>query len=376
MMRRLELFAMAAGVTAGLLMLAACSSDKTTPAPLEPVPPGKLTVTQVWKHSMGKPMAGLSVVALKDSFVLADQDGTVLTLDAASGAERTRLQVKGPLSAGVGSDGRFVAVVTRDNELVVVEGTTERWRKRLNARVVTAPLVAGERVFVQGTDRVVEAYDAIDGRKLWSYTRVSDPLALAQPGVLLAFKDTLEVGLGPKLVGLEPLLGTVRNEVALSTPRGTNEVERLADLVGPAVRFGDSVCARAFQSAVSCVDAERSALQWTRNFGGYQGISLDADYVFAADASDRMSAWRRASGDSVWSSERLRWRGLSAPLALDHAVLYGDREGYVHFLSRDKGELLQRVSTDSSGVAAPPVRAGNTVLIVTQSGGLYGLRPQ
>ncbi|MEO8298473.1 MAG: outer membrane protein assembly factor BamB [Burkholderiales bacterium] len=357
-------------------VLTACSTtDKPKPTPLEALQP-TVQVQQVWRHSMGQPVAGLRMVALPDRVVLAAEDGTVLMLDAATGAERLRAKVSGGLSAGVGSDGRFVAVVTRDNELVVLEGATERWRARLNARVVTPPLVAGERVFVQGTDRVVEAFDAIDGRKLWTLNRSSDPLALAQPGLLVAYKDTLLAGVGPKLVGVEPLLGTVRSEGSMATPRGTNEVERLADLVGPAARQGDVMCARAFQSAVTCVNVERGNLLWSRNVGGYQGVAADADYVFAADASDRISAWRMASGDVAWTSERLRYRGLSAPLVVGSMVLWGDAEGYVHFLSRDKGDTLQRLPTDGSAIAAPLVRVGATVVVVTRSGGVFAFRAQ
>ena len=61
--------------------------------------------------------------------------------------------------------------------------------------------------------------------------RPGDPLTLAQGGVIAAFKDTLLVGQGPRLAGLDPNDGDVRWEVAVGTPRGTNEVERLADLV-------------------------------------------------------------------------------------------------------------------------------------------------
>jgi outer membrane protein assembly factor BamB len=39
----------------------------------------------------------------------------------------------------------------------------------------TAPLVAGERVFVMGVDRVVHAFDATDGKKLWVLQRPGMP---------------------------------------------------------------------------------------------------------------------------------------------------------------------------------------------------------
>lgn len=374
--RGLLLAALLAGGLAGGLVLTACSSvEKPKPTALEAFTP-RIAGKQVWRTKVGEPLPGGVMAVARDRVVVATRDGEVVSLDAQTGAERERLDLRAKLSAGVGSDGRFHAVVTEANELVAIEAGRERWRMRLASRVVTAPLVAGDRVFVQGVDRVIEAYDVYDGRKLWQLQRQGDALALAQPGVLAAYKDTLLVGFGAKLLAVDPLLGTVRSELSLASPRGTNEVERLADLVGPAGRAGETFCARSFQSAVGCVNAERATLLWSRNIGGYNGLAADIDYVYAADASDRITAWKRATGDAVWSSERLRYRVLSAPLALGGAVAFGDVEGQIHFLSRDKGETLLRLPTDGSPIGVPLVRAGLTLLAHSRAGGVFAFRPE
>jgi outer membrane assembly lipoprotein YfgL len=280
-----------------------------------------------------------------------------------------------PISAGVGADGRWTSVVTRGNEVVTFEAGREIWRKRVPSSVVTPPLVAGERVFVMGVDRVVHAFDAADGRRLWTLQRPGDALTLAQPGVLAAFRNTLLVGQGPRLAGIDPVEGAVQWEVPMASPRGTNEVERLADLVGPLARVGERICARAFQSAVACVDAARGALLWSRNAGGINPVGADADLVFGADASDRITAWRAGSGDITWTNERLINRGLSGALAVGPLVVFGDFEGYVHFLSTSTGELQLRLPTDGSPVIGTPVLAGPTLLVTTQGGSLYAFRP-
>jgi hypothetical protein len=69
-------------------------------------------------------------------------DGSVLALEADTGRELWRANVGAKLAAGVGSDGRVAAVVTRDGELVAVEAGRVLWRKPLALRVTTAPLVA------------------------------------------------------------------------------------------------------------------------------------------------------------------------------------------------------------------------------------------
>lgn len=358
-------------------LLAGCASgpDKPDPTPLEAFTPS-IAGRSVWNQRVDGIDFPLAVSTQGGVFTVASTDGTVLALQADTGREAWRASVGDKLAAGVGSDGRFAAVVTREAELVTLEAGQVKWRKPLGTRVTTPPLVAGERVFVLGVDRSVQAFDALDGRKLWVLQRQGDPLTLSQAGVLAAFKNTLVVGQGPRLAGVDPLRGTVRWEVPLASPRGTNEIERLADLVGPAARAGDRICARAFQAAVACVDAERGALGWTRTVGGTNGIAGDADHTFGADASDRLSAWRTASGELAWTSERLRYRGLSAPLALGPTVVFGDSEGQVHWLSRDKGDTVLRLPTDGGAVIAAPVVIGTTMLVVTRKGGLYAFRPE
>ncbi|UUX97025.1 outer membrane protein assembly factor BamB [Aquabacterium sp. J223] len=369
----------AAALMAGLLLLGGCSSfnpltwfgaDKPKPAALEAVASPQNIVRPAWSLRLAAVDFALQPAEVQGRLFVAGGDGTVLALDAASGREQWRGSAGGKLSAGVGSDGRHVAVVTADGELVVLEVGQVRWRQRLASRVSTPPLVAGERVFVVGVDRVVHAFDALDGRRLWTFQRPTDALTLSQPGVLAAWQDTLLVGQGPRLVGLDPLRGSVRWEVPMASPRGTNEVERLADLVGPPVRLGDVFCARAFQSAVGCARADRGTLGWSRNVGGVQAIGGDEQLLFGADGSDRLSAWRTGSGEVAWTAERLLHRRLSAPVALPRAVAVGDFEGQLHLLSRDGGQTLQRLATDGTQVVHLARHSGG-LLVVTRGGGLF-----
>lgn len=351
------------------------SSDKPKPAALEVLKP-TLAGRVVWRQSLDSVKFALAPAVVDGNFVVAGSDGTVMALAASNGQSVWRVQVGERLSAGVGSDGRYSAVVTANNDLVVLDGERIVWRKPIGAPVLTAPLVAGERVFVQRVDRVVQAFDERDGRKLFDLRRPGDALTLAQAGVLTAYQDTLIAGHGPRISGLDPLNGNVRWESSLANPRGTNEVERLADVLGPVVRVGDVVCARAFQSAVGCVNAARGTAIWSRNAGGTQAIGGDAQTIFGADASDRITAWKTDNGDVLWSAEQLLHRQLSAPLAMGPTVLFGDFEGQVHFLARDTGKTQLRIATDGSPVIGRPVASGTTVLVVTRNGGLFAIRPE
>jgi outer membrane assembly lipoprotein YfgL len=347
---------------------------KNRPAALEALS-GPATGRVLWSAKGDDITFPLSVATPGDRFVVASVDGTVRALAAADGRELWRGTAGAKLVAGVGSDGRFAAVVNRDNELVVLDAGRVAWKKALPTPVIAAPLVAGERVFALTLDRQVIAFDALDGRKIWELRRPGEPLTLAKAGVLTSYKDTLIVGQGARLAGIDPLKGQLRWEASVATPRGTNEVERLADLVGPAVRQGEVICARAFQSSVGCVNAERGSALWSRIVGGTNGVGADDQVVVAGDASDRLSAWKLANGDLAWSADQFQLRKLSAPVVLNKQIIVGDFEGQVHLLDRDTGKTRSRIATDGTPIAAITL-LGDTALVATRNGGLFAIKTE
>ena len=375
----------AAAALALLAALTGCSilpswlaSGPDKPKPVELAPNVALVqVRQAWTARIGEVGFPLSVSVSGNTVAVAGGSGDVAQLEAASGRQLWRANAGAPISAGVGSDGKLTSVITRANEVVTFSATGEEaWRQKLGAQAYTAPFVAGGRVFVLAADRSVSAFDGLTGRRLWNQQRPGEPLVLRQSGVMLAVGDTLVVGLAGRLVGLNPLNGTVRWEAPIATPRGTNDVERLVDLVGTVSRIGNSVCARAFQARVGCVDAERGTVAWTKPAAGAEGLHGDERLVFGTESDGRVIAWRRDSGERAWTSERLQYRSLTAPLALGRSVVLGDGTGLVHLLSREDGTPLNRLSTDGTAIAAAPVLAGNTLVIVTRGGGVYGFVPE
>lgn len=355
------------------LALAACSSSRPKPADI-PVVSVLQDVRTSWSSALGEVNFPLVVTARDGRVALANSEGTVAVLDAASGKDVWRLNLKQAIAAGVGSDGQQVAVITRDNQLVAMRDGQVQWRQTLPAQSFTAPLVAGARVFVLTADRSVLAFDGNSGAKLWTQQRAGEPLVLKQAGVLMAFKDTLITGFAGRLVGLNPNTGVIRWESAIASPRGTNDVERLVDLLSPVDRLGDSVCVRAFQSQIGCVNAQSGQGVWTRAAAGARGVSGNDTVLIAGLANGVVQAWNRNNGERVWETERLKYRVLSAPLVTPRGVLLADDGGWLYVLSLTDGALLNRVKLDGSELAAAPVLAGERYVLVTREGRVTGLQ--
>ena len=364
-------------VLGALVLLLGCASGVEAPKPAELGPNAALLgVRLAWSSKIGEVNFPADVKVVSNSVTVASSDGTVVAIDSRTGGDIWRVNVGSPIAAGAGSDGRFAAVITRNNELVTLDAGREVWRQTLPALSFTAPLVAGARVFVLTADRSVTAFDAQSGRKLWVQTRAGDPLVLRQAGVLLAVGDTLIVGVSGRLVGMNPQNGSSRWEAPIGVSRGTNDVERLVDLVAKVSREGDTVCVRAFQAAVGCVNAATGNVIWTRPASGYEGLHGNEKFVYGTEGDGKVLAWNRETGERVWESERLKYRGLTAPLSVGRSVAIGDSTGLVHLLSREDGSALTRVATDGTAIVAAPVLAGDSLVVVTRGGGIFGFKPE
>lgn len=358
-----------------MVWITGCASDKPKPVNLEPLSP-KVDVEQMWQGRTDAVEFSMFAGARGGLFAVSGSSGKVSVFQVSSGSLAWMADARAPLQAGVGFNGTQAAVVTRDNDLVVLESGRVVWRHRLPARGVTAPLVAGGRVFVMTVNRVVHAFDAQSGQKLWTLDKPGDALTLAQPGIVASFEESLLVGQGPRLTAVNPDNGTVRWEVPIANPRGANEVERLADLIGPLSRAGSMVCARAFQSAVGCVDARRGQVLWSRNSGGWQGVGGNDTVLVGSDASDRITGWKAQTGEALWTQEKLLYRKLSGVTVIGSLAAVGDNEGWVHFLDSKTGDLVARMATDGSPIETPPLVAQGVVLVVTRKGGLFAFRPR
>ncbi len=372
----IPLSGLVAWIVALPLVLGGCaSSDAPKPTALQPNP-ALFVVKEQWRLPVGATSAPLELRAVGSQLMVASKQGDLSAVDLRTGTLQWRASLGVSLSAGVGSDGETAAVVTAENQLVVLREGKEIWRQKLPSLTLTSPLVAGARIFLTSADRTVSAFDASTGRKLWTQQRPGDALILGQPGILMAVGDTLLTTQGGRLLGLNPQTGAIRWDAAVAVGRGVNEVERLVDLVAGTSRIGSNVCLRAFQAAVACVDAQNGSTLWTKTASGASGIAGDATSVFGVESDSKVQAWRRIDGEKLWTSDKFRFRGLSSPVLAGKALVVGDFEGFIHFLSPKDGALLARVASDGSPIAQAPVWVDNTLVAVTQRGTLIGFRPE
>ena len=85
----------------------------------------------------------------------------------------------------------------------------------------------------------------------------------------------------------------------------------------------------------------------------------------------RSEHFSRFTGREVWQKETLLHRYPSAPTIIGDAIVIGDLEGYLHWLSKEDGEILQRTSIGSDKITSSPLAIGDSIYVQTDGGNLF-----
>ncbi|MBW6494376.1 MAG: outer membrane protein assembly factor BamB [Burkholderiaceae bacterium] len=328
----------------------------------------------VWSVSLRKGGTGYQPAVVGNDVFVAAGDGTVMKVDGVNGAVAWQARSEKGVTTGVGSDGQLTAVADRQGTLLAFDANGRlSWSTTTGAAVTSVPEVGHGLVVVLTSDSRVQAFDAVSGQRRWVFSRQNPPLVLRQNVAVAIDATTVYVGLpGGRLLGLALENGAVRWEAAVAVPKGSNEIERIADVLGKPLLVGREVCAATFLGKVACFDGTTGRTQWSRDIQAVGGLDGDERLVVAADDGGFVHGLS-AGGAPLWREERLARRMLSAPLLLADAVAVGDITGIVHLLGRADGALVGRVTTDGSAIIAQPVRVGELAVVQTSAGGLYAI---
>jgi outer membrane protein assembly factor BamB len=317
-------------------------------------------------------------VLVGDAVYAASREGALVRLDAATGRQRWRSSAEVPISSGVGADADTVAVANEDGEVVAFEAGSGkvRWRARVSSEVLAPPEVGAGLVLVRSLDNRVFAFNVADGKRRWVYQRAAASLILHAPSGVVIGGDSAYAGFpGGKLVAIALSNGGQRWEATVSVPKGATELERVSDVVGRPALQGREVCAVAYQGRVGCYEAASGRQLWSREVSSATGVSLDARYAYVSDEKGAVHTLDRSNGQSVWKQDKLSYRQLTQPLPEGQAIVIGDFEGFVHFLSRDSGAFVSRFETRGGAVRAVPISLPAGLLVQTEDGSLHALVP-
>jgi len=384
-MKRLPLAALVLGVA---VPLSGCSwfsgwfgSSKPAEKPAELVE-FKATVglSRAWDVNVGAAGPYAFSPATDGQVVYAaGREGRIVKLDLGSGREIWRIEAGQTLSAGVGAGEGLVLVGTPKGELLAFKAAdgSPAWSVKLSSELLVPPEVVNGAIAARSNDGKVALLDAA-GKVRWTYSRALPALTLREQGHLVMDAKAVYAGhAGGRLTALSMNNGAPQWEVNVALPRGSTELERIADVTGSLALDDRQICATAYQGRLGCFDLTSGNALWTRDFSSLGGVDMDDRFVYAADERDAVFAYNKSGGANPWKQDKLRGRKLSSPVAVGgRYVAVGDYQGHVHLINAEDGAFAARAATDGSAIRGVMLRLKSGLVVQTASGGVYALRIQ
>ena len=336
-----------------------------------------LKPTIVWSARLGESALADFIPAAADGFIYAASgNGDIAKVEANKGKQVWKINAGEPLTGGVGFGNQLVLVGTPKGYVLAynLDGKL-LWKSKVSSEVLSAPQVDQDVVVVRCGDSRIFGLNVKDGARKWVYERATPTLTLrSSAGVTIADGAVYAGFAGGKLVALKAEDGKTLWEASVALPKGTTELERIADITSLPVVDGPMVYAAAYQGRVAAVERTTGRVTWTRDLSSYTGLGAEEARVYVSHSAGSVFSLDYSSGRTFWRQPDLKNRQLSAPLPMGGVVAVGDVEGYVHFMDRDEGNFVARLQTEKSPVMPQPVALGtNGFLVQTRKGGLFAI---
>jgi len=363
-----------------MFVLSACSIfGKDEDEELQPLELAKfneqLDVRKLWTTRVGKGTEflriGLSPAGDGNRIYAASYDGNVVALNPEDGRRVWRVETETTLSAGPGVGEGLVVVAGYDGDLVALkaEDGSEAWHIDIAGEVLARPLVQEGVVVVYTIDGRLRVYSAFDGAERWSFEQ--PPPALTQRGSAspIMVGTTVIAGFdNGRLVALNVDDGTPEWEAILAPPSGRSDLERLSDVDGSIAAVGQDVYAAGYNGRVASLAVESGQVLWDRETSSPVGVAADWNNVYTVGDQGEVIALLRRNGDDVWRNEELLRREPTPPVPFSTAVVVGDFEGYVHFLSNFDGRMVARERVGKGMITGTPFVMGSRLFVQSENG--------
>jgi outer membrane protein assembly factor BamB len=365
-------------------LLSACNGffdkDNTpTPKPLvnftQQVQPQRLWSTDVGSGSSGDT---LKMTPSIDNHTLysANANGVVTAISLDSGSRLWKTDTDTALTTGTAADQGIVVVGSRHGDVIALNESNGHilWKISIKGELLANPAIANQRVVLKTVDGSLTLLDANTGKTLWTQQQTEPTLILRASSTPVITNRSVVAGFANgNLVKLNLASGQLDWLQPIATPNGIFPIERMIDIDANPVVYHDRVFAATYQGNIASLALDSGQVLWSHDISSYTGMDVDDSTAFITDARGYVYSFDASSGLVNWRQTDLEARVLTAPVIMGNTVVVGDAQGYLHWLSRQDGHFLGRVSVGSPLFATPLVD-NNVLYALTNKGTLSAYR--
>ena len=370
---------------AALLIAAGCSKDKDVEPPAALVKDFKptLPVKKLWSEGVGggkkqiKLRLGLGPAIDNGLVFAASHKGEIVAVALDTGRNVWVKKLKVPISAGPAAGSGIVVAGSSKGAVIALDGATGRqlWRSQVNSELLSSPAISENVVVLRSVDGRLHGLETRTGKQLWSVEQQVPRLSLRGTAIPIVAKEVAISGFdNGKVMAVSLTTGDTIWDTALASPHGRTELDRLVDIDSAVRVVGENVFAAGFQGRTAMLALDSGQLWWSHDMSSYRGLAVDADNLYVTESDGTVVAMRQRDGAELWRNDKIKRRGLSAPIVTSTAIAVADFQGYIHWLDKNTGVLVARERIAKQRVSNPPAGADDTIVVLTDGGTLAAYR--
>ena len=323
--------------------------------------------------------AGLKPTASRSAIFAAGSEGNVLAVNKDTGKRLWAIDLETAISGGVGYGSGMVMVGTIDGIVYALDednGSTV-WTAQVSTEILASPKTNGKVVVVQTVDNKLFALDANSGEELWQHDGDAPILSVRGTSEALVTDNMVLSGFDSgKLIAFNSSNGSLVWEARIALPKGRTELERMVDIDGQPLLVGDVIYAVTYQGRLGALSRGTGRSLWFQDSSSHSSPAHSDGQIFVTEEQDTVRAFKAGSGQVVWSNEQLFLRRVTGPAKLAGTMAVADAEGFLHLLDPSDGHFVGRTKVDGSGVSAPMLSLGDSLIVQSNSGTLSAYRIQ
>ncbi len=350
----------------------------------KPVKPKVSTTTKLdknWRVSLGKKIqtgdAILSPVLFGDDIYAASANGKVYKVNASDGKQvwQTKLR-KETISSGVGVGGGLVLVGT-DQGIVYAFNQQDgeiAWKAPLSSEILSSPVIDNGIVVARAGDGKVFGLSSYDGSIKWTISRQLPKLTLRGDSRPVLTQGVAFVGFSDgNMAAFRAENGAALWDFPISFPRGTNEIDRLADVDTNPLLVGEYLYISSYQEVTHALDIRNQRIAWSSDVSSFHSLAYDAAYLYITDKTGVVHQLDRSNGQRGWSQNALQHFSVSAPISVGPYILVSEGEGGLYVIRKSTGEVVGKHSLGAKTIIGEPIVDSDIIYFMDSSGTLQSI---
>ena len=277
--------------------------------------------------------------------ILADPNGSLLSINPDTGSTIWEVDLKRDLSAGTASGFGKIIVADTNGFVIAIDSITQEtlWEKNIGGEILSNGVISASLVVMKNSVGELVALDSLTGEQKWSFRSQLPALTvrgtgepIIENGIVFSTFDNGRLG------AFQLDTGYFLWDGPIAFVEGTSELENLIDSDSSPVIAQQLIFATSYQGKLTAFDVAQKRPVWNAEASSFHSPVIGNNMVMVIQDDGTILSFSMTNLSPSWSSEEYLRRELSNGSMKNNLMLVGDLEGYIHIINPLTGITVGR----------------------------------